>query len=122
MKALRLVGGVLVLSASTAWADIPPPDVSGCNGKEVGAACRRDDGSPGACAKSTCTRNDYSEGPPPKTVNYECLRCTAGAAPAPVPDAGTTEGKKSSCTAAPALSLAALTAWLLVRRRKRERA
>jgi hypothetical protein len=75
----------------------------------------------GTCAKATCTRNDYSEGPPPKTVAYECLRCEASAPP-PVVDAGASEGPKkaNSCAAVPGVSLAALGAWLARRRRRGE--
>lgn len=69
-----LVVGVVLL-ASAAWADIPPRDTSGCRDKKNGAACKRDDGKPGVCATSTCSRNDYSNGPPPKSVQYECLVC-----------------------------------------------
>ncbi|GMU62252.1 MAG: hypothetical protein AMXMBFR34_40150 [Myxococcaceae bacterium] len=120
MSALRLVGGVLLLSASFAWADLPPPDVSGCGSLPLGASCKRDDGSPGTCAKATCTRNDYSEGPPPKTVSYDCVRCTEGAAPVPPEvDAGAGEAKKSSCAAVPGGALVALAGWLLARRTRR---
>ena len=74
---------VVMLSAAVVWADIPPSDVSGCNDKKVGDSCKRDDGSSGTCAKETCSRNDYSNGPPPKSVQYECVRCSAsGSAPA----------------------------------------
>lgn len=119
MRTFRLAGCVLWCLAPLAWADIPPPDIGGCQGKEVGASCQRDDGSPGTCAKSTCTRNDYSEGPPPKRVAYECLRCEASAPP-PVVDAGAAEGPKkaNSCAAVPGSSLAALGAWLACRRRR----
>ena len=106
------VAAALVFSLG-AWADIPPPDVSGCNGKAAGDACKRDDGSDGACAKSTCSRNDYSEGPPPKSVSYECLKCAPGA-----PAAKQTEEKKgSSCAAVPVEGAVLAALWL--RRRKR---
>jgi hypothetical protein len=115
---LRLVGCVLLCSASLARADIPPPDVSGCRDKVAGTSCQRDDGSTGSCAPATCTRNDYSEGPPPKQVQYECLKCQPAEAPAPV-DAGSPEApkKSGSCAAVPGLSLIALGAWLARRRR-----
>lgn len=118
MNTFRLAGCVLWCSASLAWADVPPPDLGGCQGKEAGASCERDDRSAGTCAKATCTRNDYSEGPPPKTVEYECLKCQASAAP-PAVDAGATEApkKSDSCAAVPGLSLLALGAWLGRRRR-----
>lgn len=109
----RLAAALAFALASTALADIPPPDVGGCSGKAAGDACKRDDGSSGACAKDTCSRNDYSQGPPPKSVDYECLRCLPGAA---APTA--TEQKKSSCASVPAEGLASLLALVLLRRRR----
>lgn len=99
-----------MLFAGVALADIPPSDTSGCNGKQAGEACKRDDGSAGACAKSTCSRNDYSNGPPPTQVQYECVRC--GDAP-PAPPA-----EKKSCAAVPGETLLVLAALLSVRRRR----
>lgn len=115
MRTFRLAGCVLLCSASLAWADVPPPDLAGCQGKAPGAACQRDDGSAGTCAKATCTRNDYSEGPPPKSVEYECVRCEAGAAVAAPP--AEAPKKSGSCAAVPGLSLLGLGAWLARRRR-----
>lgn len=108
----RLLVVSLCVGAVVALADVPPPDLGGCSGKDAGVACQKDDGSAGACADATCTRNDYSEGPPPKTVEYACLKCVTGAAPAPEP-----ERKSGSCAAAPGLGLGAL-AFLLGRRRR----
>ncbi len=105
---------VLCVVAGAAWADVPPSDVSGCNGKAAGDACKRDDNSDGACAKATCSRNDYSEGPPPKSVEYECLKCEAKAAPVAKPP----EEKKGSCAAMPGEALAVLGVLLALRKRK----
>ncbi|MDP1822662.1 MAG: hypothetical protein Q8L48_05455 [Archangium sp.] len=107
----RLVG-VLALLASAAWADIPPADTSGCGGKTAGETCKKDDGSEGSCVKATCSRNDYSNGPPPTSVQYECLKCGAAVA-APAPE------KKNSCAAVPAESVLALLLVVLSRRRSR---
>ena len=96
------------LFASAAWADIPSPDSSGCRGKTAGATCKRDDGSDATCVASTCSRNDYSNGPPPKSVQYECLECLPGPAPAQ---------KKESCSAVPAQTIGLLALVLLRRRR-----
>ena len=93
--------------AGVALADIPPSDTSGCNGKAAGEACKRDDGSAGACVKSTCSRNDYSNGPPPTQVQYECMRC--GDAP---------PAEKKSCAAVPGETLVVLAALLGLQRRK----
>lgn len=100
---------VMAVLAGAAWADIPPTDTSGCNGKAVGDACKRDDGTAASCVKSTCSRNDYSNGPPPTSVSSECLVCS-GAPPAE---------KKSSCTAVPAEGVLGLLALVFLRRRAR---
>ena len=97
-----------LLVACVAWADIPPSDTSGCRDKAAGASCQRDDGTEGSCAKATCSRNDYSNGPPPTQVTYDCLKCDA-AAPA----------KKQSCAAMPAQALAGLLGLVLLGRRAR---
>jgi hypothetical protein len=111
MTLSRWVVVLCALSASLAWADVPPKDSIGCRDKTAGATCATDDGASGTCATATCTRNDYSQGPPPKSVPYECLKCVAGAAPA--------APKKSGCAAVSDLSLAAVGAWLLRRRAAR---
>jgi hypothetical protein len=78
-----------LVTTSAAFADVISPDVSACQGKDVGSACTTR-GAPGstdgACAKSTCSRIDYgswnrdaSSAPP--TMEYECVRCVGGAAP-----------------------------------------
>ncbi|PZR18355.1 MAG: hypothetical protein DI536_00265 [Archangium gephyra] len=105
---------VLCLACGAAWADVPPADVSGCSGKSAGEACKRDDGSDGTCASSKCGKLDYSEGVPPKAVEYDCMKCELkAAAPAPKPP----EEKKSSCAALPGEALLALGALLALRRR-----
>lgn len=103
----RLLVVGLSLTAALAQADVPPRNSIGCRDKIAGATCSTDDGASGACAKDTCTRNDYSQGPPPKQVPYECLTCVASA-----------PAKKSGCGAVTDLSLAALAAWLVLRRRR----
>jgi hypothetical protein len=109
MSRAFLFAGLTV--GSLALADVAPPDLSGCQGRDAGAACQRDDGSAGTCTRQTCTRNDYSEGPPPKVVEYECLQCKATGPVPPNPDE-----KKGSCSTAPGLGLVALGAWLRRRR------
>lgn len=105
---------LLALLSLTALADVPPANSIGCREKSAGAACKTDDGSDGVCVTATCSRNDYSEGVPPKTVTYDCLRCDT--APAPPADQ-----KKGSCAAVPAGSLATLGLLLLGRRRRAAR-
>lgn len=104
---MRFFPVVMALALScAAWADIPPSDSIGCNGKKAGDACERDDKSAGTCVTATCSRNDYSNGPPPTQVDYECLRCD----PAPP-----TETKK--CAVAPGEALVALALLALLKRR-----
>ena len=79
MNLARHLAAALSLLACLAWADIPPKDSQGCRTAKVGAKCKTDDQKPGSCVKSTCSRNDYSEGPPPKIVTVECLVCAAPA-------------------------------------------
>jgi hypothetical protein len=112
----RLMVLAVSAAAALAWADVPPRDSIGCREKALGDACKRDDGSTGTCVKDTCTRNDYSNGPPPKQVPYDCLRCAAEAVPSAPP--AEAAPKKSSCAAVTDLSLAALGAWLVLRRRR----
>jgi hypothetical protein len=76
--------------ALPAWADLAPRDVSSCRDREKGAACRTDEGEPGVCEPASCSRNDYSQGVPPRHVSYECLKCRKQGlpeAPSPAPAA-----------------------------------
>ncbi len=104
------------LLASAAWADVPPADVDGCRGKAVGDACDLDDGTAGFCRQETCGRLDYSQGVPPKSVEYDCVRCVASpTTPTPSTEAPRPK-EKSSCAATDAGALVLLTA--LLRRRR----
>ena len=103
--------------ASTARADIPPPNMEGCHGKQAGAKCTTDRQEDGTCKQERCSRLDYSNGIPPGSVEYDCLLCAASEpADAPVP-----EEKGSSCTTVPgaSLGLTVLVAGWLARRRNR---
>lgn len=72
--------------AGIARADIISDKEAQCRGAAKGDACTLD-GKAGVCASATCSRNDYSDGPPPKTVQSDCMVCTVGgegkAAPEP---------------------------------------
>lgn len=118
--------------ASSAFADVPPPDTSGCNTKAAGDACQKDDMSAGTCAAQTCTKLDYSMGTPPKSVEYACLVCTSSAS-----SGGSSSGTSSSgggsddeggCSVRRGGMAGALSAWvlgaavLLMSRRSRARA
>lgn len=97
---------LLCLVASAALADVPPPDSSGCNGKQAGASCKNDQDKPGSCVAAKCTRNDYSGGVPPKSVEYDCLRCTGPAE------------KSSSCASVPGEAMFGLAALAFTLRRR----
>ena len=89
----------LVLVASPAWADIPPPDTSSCRDAPVGKRCTLErGGGEGTCQHSTCGHNRL--GPDHKVVysSYDCMRCVAAGAgaadagaAAPARDAGHSE-------------------------------
>lgn len=113
-----LLGAALL--PALAFADLLPPNTQPCQGKAAGVACTTDDGQAGACRPATCSRNDYSEGPPPKTVTYECLQCSAAG---PASDAGAAQAPEAprrdgSCAAAPGTGLAVLALALLRARRR----
>jgi hypothetical protein len=81
MKTLLSLGFLAstLFLASAASADVPPPNEAQCQTKKVGDSCTTDDGKSGACATSTCTRLDYSQGSPPGTEEYECKLCDESA-------------------------------------------
>ena len=68
----------LLLAALPAFADVSPPNESGCEGLTAGDQCVDDAGDKATCATHTCSRLDYgnvdSEGTP-GTEEYECLLC-----------------------------------------------
>jgi hypothetical protein len=80
-----LVAACVALTfAATARADLPPPEANVvCEGRKIGQACELD-GQAGACVQDSCSRNDYSDGVPPKTVTYDCPRCAVGETPSEV--------------------------------------
>jgi hypothetical protein len=87
LPAFALFVGITVTMTMTivgdARADIISDNQAVCRDKAAGDACEVD-GKAGKCAKSTCSRNDYSGGTPPKQVSSECLICepeTAAASP-----------------------------------------
>ena len=74
----------VLLFGPPARADVLPPEVQPCNGKQVGDACTYN-GS-GTCQNQTCSRLDYanwnrdaSSGPP--SMTYTCLECLGGTGP-----------------------------------------
>jgi hypothetical protein len=93
MRRLLLLS--LTLVASLTVADVIAPAEAECRSKKAGDPCRAEFGQ-GVCAAAKCTRNDYSEGPPPKQKQVDCLMCGTPAAA----DAGTPMPLKKSPTKA----------------------
>jgi len=105
---LAIIG---TLASTTARADVIDEAESACRSAKEGDACDAD-GMKGTCKASSCSRRDYSDGPPGNVVSQACLRCIPGAPeekaetkpdpakPDPVkPDpAKPAESKGSSCT------------------------
>ncbi len=75
--------GLFALAPGVATADLISDEEGQCRSKKEGDACEAG-GESGTCQKSTCSRNDYSEGVPPKTKQVECMVCKPGA-PDPEP-------------------------------------
>ncbi|MBL8920409.1 MAG: hypothetical protein JNJ54_16215 [Myxococcaceae bacterium] len=75
----RLLLTLAVVFAPVALADLIPPSEAECRQKKAGDACRADLGE-GVCTAAKCSRNDYSEGPPPKQKVVDCLKCLPPAA------------------------------------------
>lgn len=65
------------LVALPALADLAPVNTFQCAGLSAGTACTTDDGQPGTCMPQQSSRNDYSEGVPPKVVSVEVMTCVA---------------------------------------------
>ena len=81
MKRLVLLG-VLAVS-SVAFADLVSDREAECRDKKAGDACRASL-SAGVCTASKCSRNDYSEGIPPKQKLVDCLKCVEASSDAGV--------------------------------------
>ena len=74
--------GLVASFPTVALADIISDEEAQCRSKKEGDACEIGSAK-GTCAKSTCARNDYSEGVPPKTKQVDCMICEVGKAPEP---------------------------------------
>lgn len=72
MKRLLFVAAFALSSVS--FADLISDTESECRDKKAGDACRASL-SAGVCTASKCSRNDYSEGIPPKQKLVDCLKC-----------------------------------------------
>ncbi len=73
--------GLVASFPSVTLADVISDEEAQCRTKNAGDPCEIGS-EKGTCAKSTCARNDYSEGVPPKMKQVECMICEVGEAPA----------------------------------------
>lgn len=93
MKRLLFVAALAVSSA--ALADLVTSTEAECREKKAQDPCRASLGA-GVCTPSKCSRNDYSDGVPPKQKLVDCLKCLEPAA-----DAGVTTKKSKKDGSAP---------------------
>jgi MYXO-CTERM domain-containing protein len=123
LRSATLLVSTLLLATPARADEAPPPSYFVCSDKKAGDACDGDDG-PGTCVAETCSRLDYSQGTPPKSVTYDCLKCRKAApppspppaAPTPTPPPAKASGCRGADVGAAPLLLIALFA---VRRRRR---
>jgi MYXO-CTERM domain-containing protein len=78
----------MLVAAPLAHADVAPPNTADCQTKQLGAACKLDDGSMGLCAAMTCNRPLPDGG----TQSNPCNVCQHGA------DGGTVDGGTTTTT------------------------
>jgi hypothetical protein len=75
-----VISAAILLRSFPAQADVVPPEVAPCQGKQAGDACVYN--GAGICANQTCNKLDYtgkldgSTGP--STIAYTCLSCMIG--------------------------------------------
>lgn len=103
------LGATLFTASAAALADAIPPDVAACDAKKANDACMTMTSS-GTCVASKCTKLDYSDGSPPSTVTYDCLKCTPGGSSDGGTDGGSGGGGgKGGC----AVSASSLGTWAI---------
>jgi hypothetical protein len=99
---LTVAGFALALASSllprAARADLMPMDLAACASKAAGDACE-DGGTVGTCQPDKCSRLDYSNGTPPSLLEYDCIKCVPGAAPATTPPAEPTPSPTANAPA-----------------------
>jgi hypothetical protein len=129
MKHASILAFALLASLSLpslARADVPPPNLAGCDMKKAGDACVKDDDSDGTCVQQKCSKLDYSNGTPPTSVEYDCILCSGPPAAANDPAAAADDDGCSvalpGVTASSMSAGAAIAAALLwMRRRPRKK-
>ena len=115
----------LALVPARASADVPPPpSIASCQGAAAGAACELDAGGAGQCAPARCSKLDYSQGTPPRSVEYDCQRCATAveAKPADTNAAPPAAAAKGCAVDPTGGMLGVLIALAGVRRRRRAHA
>lgn len=68
-----------IVWSAPAFADVISDEQAVCRDKAKGDACTVGD-QEGHCQDSSCSRRDYTNGPPGKMVNVPCVVCAPGAA------------------------------------------
>lgn len=140
MTRVTLVAGslLLLLVPARSRADLPPPAIqTACDRSTAGAACEHPSGQPAQCVAAKCSKLDYSQGTPPRSIEHDCLQCQPGAAatpdpapapaptsaptPTPAPEQKTPPEVESRCAVDPASGLLAMLVgvWAAARRRRR---
>ncbi len=108
----------LTLPSSARADEAPPLENIVCGSNKAGEACEVQ-GVAGTCVADTCSRLDYSQGVPPRSVLRDCMRCQVGAPPAPPPPAivapapAAPAASTSGCRVASGTSMAPLLLLLL---------
>jgi hypothetical protein len=118
MKILTLAA-VLSLAVAALHADVIDPREDACRGRRAGDTC----GGGGRCVQSTCGRNDYSGGVPPKSIRVSCLLCEGPANPLSVDTAAAGgEARTTAAIGGAVLATGVLFAFLWHRRSNGNRA
>lgn len=91
----RLLFVALFSLSSAAFSDLIVDSEATCRDKKAGDACRASLAA-GVCTASKCSRNDYSEGIPPKQKVVDCLKCVEATT-----DAGVSKQPKKKYGSAP---------------------
>lgn len=84
----RWLGWLILMAcffcAGNTHADVIPPEVTACEKKAVGDTCAADSKT-GTCQQSKCAKLDYSDGTPPTSKEYDCVKCVTGTPQEPAP-------------------------------------
>lgn len=78
-----ILGIALFAATTTARADVLPPGGDPCANAVAGGTCSQASGDPGTCVAGKCSKLDYSQGSPPRSIETDCLRCEPTGAATP---------------------------------------